>query len=84
MKKYIFGLLLALGVTSCDIVDVLDKKPAFEADLEGAITNPATVELALNGVYYNLPGNGFNVIFPTRRSGQHHLLFGTLLPNLVL
>lgn len=65
MKKYIFGLLLALGVTSCDIVDVLDKKPAFEADLEGAITNPATVELALNGVYYNLPGNGFNVIFPT-------------------
>ena len=65
MKKYIFGLLLALGVASCDIVDVLDKKPAFEADLEGAITNPETVELALNGIYYNLPGNGFNVIFPT-------------------
>ena len=45
--------------------DVLDQKPEFEADLDGAITTPAAVELALNGIYYSLPGNGFNVIFPT-------------------
>lgn len=44
MKKYIFGLLLALGVASCDIVDVLDKKPAFEADLEG----PSPIRKPLN------------------------------------
>lgn len=41
------------------------KSPEFEADLDGAITTPAAVELALNGIYYSLPGNGFNVIFPT-------------------
>lgn len=43
----------------------LGPKPEFEADLDGAITTPAAVELALNGIYYSLPGNGFNVIFPT-------------------
>ncbi|EKC72399.1 hypothetical protein OBE_02906, partial [human gut metagenome] len=41
------------------LVDVLDQKPEFEADLDGAITTPAAVELALNGIYYSLPGNGF-------------------------
>lgn len=65
MKKYIFLALLILGTSSCELVDVLDKKPAFEADLDGAITTPDAVELALNGVYYNLPGAGFNVIYPT-------------------
>lgn len=54
-----------MGVSSCQLVDVLDQKPEFEADLDGAITTPAAVELALNGIYYSLPGNGFNVIFPT-------------------
>ncbi len=65
MKKYIFLALLTMGVSSCQLVDVLDQKPEFEADLDGAITTPAAVELALNGIYYSLPGNGFNVIFPT-------------------
>lgn len=63
MKKYIFLVLLTLGTSSCELVDVLDKKPAFEADLDGAITTPDAVELALNGVYYNLPGKDF--ISPT-------------------
>lgn len=58
--------LLTMGVTSCQLVDVLDKKPEFEADLDGAITNQESVELALNGIYYYLPGSaGLNVIFPT-------------------
>lgn len=65
MKKYIFLALLTMGVSSCQLVDVLDQKPEFEADLDGAITTPAAVELALNGVYYCLPGNGFNLIYPT-------------------
>lgn len=65
MKKYIFLALLAMGVSSCQLVDVLDQKPEFEADLDGAITTPAAVELALNGVYYCLPGSGFYVMFPT-------------------
>lgn len=59
MKKYIFLALLTMGVSSCQLVDVLDQKPEFEADLDGAITTPAAVELALNGIYYSLPGNGF-------------------------
>ena len=52
MKKYIFLALLTMGVSSCQLVDVLDQKPEFEADLDGAITTPAAVELALNGIYY--------------------------------
>ena len=64
MKKYIFLALLTMGVSSCQLVDVLDQKPEFEADLDGAITTPAAVELALNGIDYSLPGNGFNVISP--------------------
>lgn len=47
MKKYIFLALLTMGVSSCQLVDVLDQKPEFEADLDGAITTPAAVELAL-------------------------------------
>ena len=43
MKKYIFLALLTLGVSSCQLVDVLDQKPEFEADLDGAITTPASV-----------------------------------------
>ena len=63
-KKYIFLALLTMGVSSCQLVDVLDQTPEFEADLDGAITTPAAVELALNGIYYSLHGNVFNVIFP--------------------
>ena len=37
MKKYIFLALLTMGVSSCQLVDVLDQKPEFEADLDGAI-----------------------------------------------
>ena len=44
MKKYIFLALLTMGVSSCQLVDVLDQKPEFEADLDGAITTPAAVE----------------------------------------
>ncbi|MBP3507342.1 MAG: lipoprotein, partial [Lachnospiraceae bacterium] len=33
MKKYIFLALLTMGVSSCQLVDVLDQKPEFEADL---------------------------------------------------
>lgn len=65
MKKYIFLALLAMGVSSCQLVDVLDQKPEFEADLDGAITTPAAVELALNGVYYCLPGDPYSIIYPT-------------------
>lgn len=65
MKKYIYLAFLMLGMSACELVDVLDQKPAFEADLDGAITTPDAVELALNGVYSYLPGDGFNVIFPT-------------------
>ena len=46
MKKYIFLALLTMGVSSCQLVDVLDQKPEFEADLDGAITTPAAVELS--------------------------------------
>ena len=53
MKKYIFLALLTMGVSSCQLVDVLDQKPEFEADLDGAITTPAAVELALNGINYS-------------------------------
>ena len=35
MKKYIFLALLTMGVSSCQLVDVLDQKPEFEADLDG-------------------------------------------------
>ena len=44
MKKYIFLALLTMGVSSCQLVDVLDQKPEFEADLDGAITTPRSEE----------------------------------------
>lgn len=50
MKKYIFLALLTMGVSSCQLVDVLDQKPEFEADLDGAITTPAAVELATESI----------------------------------
>lgn len=66
MKKYIGIIFLTFSLFSCEIVDVLDKKPPYQADLEGAITNPKTVELALSGVYSNLPGeSGFSSLWVT-------------------
>ncbi|MGL5785971.1 MAG: RagB/SusD family nutrient uptake outer membrane protein [Bacteroidales bacterium] len=76
MKKYIAIAFMALTISSCQLVDVLDKKPEFEADLEGAITDPKSVELALNGVYSKLPSNRSNVIFPTM---QGSFQAGTML-----
>lgn len=57
MKKRIY-IVAAMAITlfsSCQLVDVLDKKPPYEADLDGAITNARTAELALTGVYSYLP-----------------------------
>ena len=34
MKKYIFLALLTMGVSSCQLVDVLAQTPEFEADLD--------------------------------------------------
>ena len=53
MKKYIFLALLTVGVSSCQLVDVLDQKPEFEADLDGAITTPAAV--VVEGLYEKYP-----------------------------
>jgi len=43
----------------------MDLPPKYQADLDGAITTPAAVELALNGVYQQMPGNPSNVVYPT-------------------
>lgn len=59
MKKYIEILLFSFLLFSCTTVDVLEKLPPYEADLDGAITNAKTAELALVGVYSNLPSSGF-------------------------
>lgn len=57
MKKiiYIVAFSAITFFSSCQLVDVLDKKPPYDADLEGAITNANTAELALIGVYSYLP-----------------------------
>lgn len=47
MKKYIFLALLTMGVSSCQLVDVLDQKPEFEADLDGAINNTRCCRVSL-------------------------------------
>lgn len=65
VKKYFCLFLVGIITASCSLVDVLDKVPAYDADLEGAITDQKTVELALNGIYSYLPGAGFNMLFPT-------------------
>lgn len=67
MKKLIFIIFLALSFQSCEkMVDVLDKRPPYQADLEGAITNAKSAELALTGVYSFLPGSsGFTSYWVT-------------------
>ena len=65
MKKILSIALLSLCMTSCDLTEVLDLPPKYQADLDGAITTPAAVELALNGVYQQMPGGNGNEIYPT-------------------
>lgn len=67
MKKFIGILLLAFSLLGCEkMVDVLDKKPPYQADLDGAITDAKSVELALTGVYSYLPGpEGFTSLWVT-------------------
>ena len=60
MKKYIEILLFSFLLFSCTTVDVLEKLPPYEADLDGAITNAEKVELALVGVYSNLSADAYN------------------------
>jgi hypothetical protein len=64
MKKLIIIFLSIFALSSCELVDVLDKKPPYQADLAGAITDQKSVELALLGTYAQLPSTGFNVQFP--------------------
>ena len=63
MKKFLIILISTLSLTSCELVDVLDKRPPYQADLAGAIVDQKSVELALNGTYSQLPSPGFNVHF---------------------
>ncbi len=58
MKKLFVILTLIVGLSNCQIVDVLEFDPMYELDLEGAITTPDMAELALKGVYSYLPGSG--------------------------
>ena len=60
MKRLFNIALISLLLSSCTLVDVLDKVPPYEADLEGAITNANKVELALTGVYSNLPAGAYD------------------------
>ncbi len=58
--KHIHILLILMLFVSCTPDSILDKKPPYEADLDGAITNAKTAELALNGVYANLSANAYD------------------------
>lgn len=60
MKKYINILLVSILLISCSTSDFLDQQPAYEADLDGAITNADKVELALIGVYANLSADAYD------------------------
>lgn len=59
LRKIIYTIAVStitlLTISSCQLVDVLDKRPPYDADLDGAITNAKTAELALVGVYSKLP-----------------------------
>lgn len=54
-KIYIVAFLAISFLSSCQLVDVLDKKPPYEADSDIAVTNAKSAELALIGVYSYLP-----------------------------
>jgi tetratricopeptide (TPR) repeat protein len=63
MKRFIIILISIISLSSCELVDVLDKRPPYQADLAGAIVDQKSVELALNGTYSQLPTPGFDVHF---------------------
>lgn len=65
MKKiiYIIAFTAVTLFSSCQLVDVLDKKPPYESDLDGAITTAKAAELALNGVYSYLPQKSSDWIY---------------------
>ncbi|MEY8592411.1 RagB/SusD family nutrient uptake outer membrane protein [Butyricimonas hominis] len=65
MNKILIVLTIIIGLTNCQLVDVLNQDPMYELDLDGAITTPDMAELALNGVYYYLPSTGLEYTFTT-------------------
>ena len=65
MKKILIVFSIIIGLTSCQLVDVLEQDPMYELDLEGAITSPEMAELALTGTYSYLPAKSTNYTFAT-------------------
>lgn len=55
MKKILIVFSIIIGLTNCQLVDVLEQDPMYELDLENAITSPEMAELALTGTYGCLP-----------------------------
>ena len=49
MKKILIVFSIIIGLTNCQLVDVLEQDPMYELDLENAITSPEMAELALTG-----------------------------------
>lgn len=72
LRKIIYTVAISaitlLSISSCQLVDVLDKRPPYDADLDGAITNAKTAELALIGVYSKLPQYSGNWYFQVAQS----------------
>ena len=60
MKKYIEIVLFTFLLVGCMPDDFLEKLPPYQADLDGAITNAKTAELALIGVYSNLSADAYD------------------------
>ncbi len=65
MKKILIVFSIIVGLTNCQLVDVLEQDPMYKLDLEGAITTPEMAELALNGCYSYLPSTSLNYLFTT-------------------
>ena len=65
MKKILIVFSIIIGLTNCQLVDVLEQDPMYELDLENAITSPEMAELALTGTYGCLPAKSTNYTFAT-------------------
>lgn len=65
MKKILVVFSIILGLTNCQLVDVLEQDPMYKLDLDNAITSPEMAELALTGTYAYLPATSTNYLFPT-------------------
>ena len=65
MKKILIVFSIIIGLTNCQLVDVLEQDPMYELDLENAITSPEMAELALTGTYACLPAKSTNYTFAT-------------------